>query len=222
MATNEHSKILSGELEKAVNELADLAEEQKELEDTIKNLSRLRLDGSSKSGEQNDVTTVQNGLRARGARNFSSEEKKQRKRKASEPLPEASRGLWRKMFKVTPSPTPEGKSLSHQDFRSPRLHVLPESVPPSPVSSKPSIHSELGNYWQGCCGRVDPRSARFFATFFISVMMLGVCSTLFFIIDPCDSGPIWGVVGTIIGFWVDAPEIATAGSKRDKRRRDSE
>jgi len=54
---------------------------------------------------------------------------------------------------------------------------------------------------------VDQDAARFFALLLLTAFILSFCFYMLAIKDPCETGPLWGLIGTMIGFWFEGPSM---------------
>lgn len=59
--------------------------------------------------------------------------------------------------------------------------------------------------WKSCCCQIDKRAAKFFTQFLLSVILLVVCFVQLMVGDENVNGPVWGLVGTIVGYWFESP-----------------
>ena len=61
--------------------------------------------------------------------------------------------------------------------------------------------------WKSCCLSMDRTAARFFSLLMLTVFILTFVFYQLANTDPCDSAPLWGLIGTLIGFWFDGPSL---------------
>jgi len=61
--------------------------------------------------------------------------------------------------------------------------------------------------WNSCCLSMDRNAARFFALLLLTVFILTFVFYQLIHTDHCDAAPLWGLIGTLIGFWFDSPSI---------------
>ena len=64
--------------------------------------------------------------------------------------------------------------------------------------------------WKSCCVFVDPGAVRFFTTLGLSVAILFFCFLTLTTAPECGpmSGPLWGLIGTVVGVWFPNPSFA--------------
>lgn len=69
-------------------------------------------------------------------------------------------------------------------------------------------HSVTGSsQWKSCCIEMDQEAARFFALLGLTVFILGFSFYQLAYGEPCNQAPLWGLIGTMIGFWFDGPKM---------------
>jgi hypothetical protein len=61
--------------------------------------------------------------------------------------------------------------------------------------------------WQSCCMTMDAEATRFFALLSLTVFILAFCFYMISDRDPCDTGPLWALIGSLLGFWFDGPKL---------------
>ena len=57
-----------------------------------------------------------------------------------------------------------------------------------------------------CC-HLDKRAALFFSQLALTLILLGFCFSQIYSQGNANSGPVWGLIGTFIGFWFDSPKL---------------
>lgn len=55
--------------------------------------------------------------------------------------------------------------------------------------------------WRCCDGTIDSRAVHVFVQFTVTVLVLGLCVVELIKLDPRDTGPVWGLLGSITGYW---------------------
>lgn len=85
-------------------------------------------------------------------------------------------------------------------------HPVPARTGVPPMESETRFVRE--NIYTSCCCKLDKRAAHFFAQLLITLLMLFFC--IYYIIsgDPAQSGPVWALIGTFVGYWFDSPSIS--------------
>jgi hypothetical protein len=63
------------------------------------------------------------------------------------------------------------------------------------------------DYWKSCCFKLDPRTAHFFTMLALTVVMLTFSFYMIVTTDPCETGPVWSLVGACFAFWFENPRI---------------
>ena len=108
------------------------------------------------------------------------------------------------------SPAPPLRTILERDFT--KDHGL------IPVRDGINIHQYPTNLsgmtqadtWDSCCISMDREAVRFFSLLMLTFFILGFLFWKIAVSDVCDSAPLWGLVGSMIGFWFDGPKVNSA------------
>lgn len=63
------------------------------------------------------------------------------------------------------------------------------------------------NTYRVCCWKVDRRVLSVFIQLLLTLMMLCFCFYQIAYGAPEQAGPVWGLIGTFVGYWFDAPKV---------------
>jgi len=101
-----------------------------------------------------------------------------------------------------------------------KTHFTPDRTPPPifgtsshlnqtspPVHSEDGIPNEDDHKWDSCCMSMDKEAARFFSMLVLTFFILSFSFYEVSYGHPCNQSALWGLIGTMIGFWFDGPKI---------------
>lgn len=119
------------------------------------------------------------------------------------------------------SPTIRTRNLKHPPNLQARHFQRSKTKTPPPSSGSGRNQSDLkddgrsatgtdqdDDKWESCCMVMEPEAARFFALLLLTVFILGFCFYQLAYGEPCNQAPLWGLIGTMIGFWFDGPKMS--------------
>ena len=93
-------------------------------------------------------------------------------------------------------PTP----LTKEDFRSQtRMRDV--------VTGTAAISTTSRRRWTSCCVTMDQDAAKFFALLGLTVFILSFSFHQLSVGKACNHAPLWGLIGTMIGFWFEGPRL---------------
>jgi hypothetical protein len=80
-------------------------------------------------------------------------------------------------------------------------------MPPRAFNEEKGPGAQEDEYWKSCCFKLDPRTAHFFTMLALTIVMLTFSFYMIISTNPCETGPVWALVGACFAFWFENPRI---------------